>query len=633
MKLRKMAVWAAGWLAGMAGMAAGMAAASSAQAAEVCTAIADAATGKVLVQRGDCQRQVTPASTFKIPLSLMGYDAGFLRDEHTPSLPFKEGYLDWRPSWRQATDPALWMSESTVWFSQQLTSSLGKAKFAAYTRQFQYGNTDVSGDKEHDGLTESWLGSSLRISPLGQLSFLGKVVNRQLGVSEHAYAMTARLTHYGKAPDGWRVNGKTGMGSGYGWYVGWAAKGERTYVFARLVEKDDRQPRDTPLSILARDGFLAELPALAAGLPAAEAAHARIDAEVDRAMRPLLQKNDIAGMAVALSIDGRHYFYNYGVASRDTGQPVTDSTLFELGSVSKTFTATLATYAQANGQLAMTDKVSRHVPLLRGSYFDQVSLIHLGTHTPGDFPMQVPEHIKSMDQLMDYYRNWQPSHAPGTHRTYSNLGIGLLSIATANSMGMPYVEAMEKTLFPALGMEHSHIKVPADEMARYAQGYNGKNMPVRVNPDVLADEAYGVKSTTRDMIRFVDANMGLLALDGKLARAVADTHVAYFKAGPLTQDLIWEQYADGAGLAALLASTDPKVTAEPNAAMAIAPPLPPQADVWLHKTGATGGFSAYALYNPARKVGIVMLANRFFPGAQRVSSAYDLLNRLAPAGR
>lgn len=601
------------------GSVAALAAGPAAYAAEICTAIADAATGKVLLQRGDCQREVTPASTFKIPLALMGYDAGFLKDEHAPELPFRKGYVDWRPSWRSASDPAKWMSESVVWYSQQLTLSLGKTQFAAYTKRFDYGNADVSGDAAHDGLTESWLGSSLRISPLGQLSFLGKVVNRQLGVSDHAYEMTARITAFSKPPEGWRINGKTGAGSGYGWYVGWASKGGRKYVFARLIQKDPSDPQEVLPSVRARDGFIAEFPALVNAI------------EMDQAIKPLLEKNAIPGMAVALSVNGKHYFYNYGVASKETGQAVSNATLFELGSVSKAFTVTLATYAQAQGKLAMTDPVSRHVPYLRGSVFDNVNLFHLGTHTVGDFPLQLPKEITTYEQLMDYYKNWKPSHAPGTHRTYSNPGIGLLSIATAGSLGVPYADAVERTLFPALGMEHSYIKVPVGQMAQYAQGYTGKGAPVRVNPGVLADEAYGVKSNTRDMIRFVDANMGLLPLDAKLARAIADTHVGYFKMGAMTQALIWEQYPGQAGVEQLLTSTAEKTVLQPNLVDAIASPAAPQADAWLHKTGSTGGFAAYVLFNPARKVGIVMLSNRGLPGSERVSAAYEVLNRIAPA--
>jgi len=601
------------------GSVAALAAVPAAYAAEVCTAIADAATGKVLMQRGDCRREVTPASTFKIPLSLMGYDAGFLKDEHAPELPFRQGYVDWRPSWRSASDPSKWMGESVVWYSQQLTLSLGKTRFAAYTRRFEYGNADVSGDAKNDGLTASWLGSSLRISPLGQLSFLGKVVNRQLGVSERSYEMTARLTAFGQSPEGWRINGKTGSGSGYGWYVGWASKGERKYVFARLIQKDKADPQEVSSGALARDGLIAEFPSLVNAI------------EVEQAIKPLLEKNAIPGMAVALSVNGKHYFYNYGVASKETGQAVSNATLFELGSVSKTFTATLATYAQAQGKLAMTDPVSRHVPYLRGSVFDRVNLIHLGTHTVGDFPLQVPQEITTYEQLMDYYKNWKPGYVAGTHRTYSNLGIGLLSIATAASLGVPYADAVEQTLFPALGMEHSYIKVPAGQMAQYAQGYTSKGAPVRVNPGVLADEAYGVKSNTRDMIRFVDANMGLVPLDGKLARAIADTHAGHFKAGAMTQALIWEQYPGQAGLEQLLTSTAERTVWQTNPVSTIAPPAAPQADVWLHKTGATGGFAAYALFNPARKVGIVMLSNRGLPGSERVSAAYEVLNRVAPA--
>lgn len=587
-------------------------------AAEICTAIADAATGKVLMQRGDCRRQVTPASTFKIPLSLMGYDAGFLKDAQAPELPFRQGYVDWRPSWRSAAGPAKWMSESVVWYSQQITQALGKARFAAYTKRFGYGNQDVSGDAGHDGLTASWLESSLRISPLEQLSFLGKLVNRQLGVSGHAYAMTAQLTQSGQSPEGWRINGKTGSGSGYGWYVGWASRGARSYVFARLIQKDPAQAENVPGGVLARDGLIEEFPAMVNAI------------EVDQAIQALMQENDVPGMAVALSLNGKHYFYNYGVMSKETGQAVSNASLFELGSLSKTFTATLATYAQAQGKLAMTDPVSRHLPTLRGSSFDHINLVHLGTHTVGDFPMQVPQHITTYDQLMDYYKSWKPGHAAGTHRTYSNLGIGLLSIATAASLGLPYVDAVEKTLFPALGMTHSYIRVPAAHMAQYAQGYDSEGRPVRVNPNVLADEAYGVKSNTRDLIRFLDANMGLVPLKARLARAVADTRQGYFKAGVLTQDLIWEQFPGFAGVEQLLVSTGTKMSRESNPVRVIEPPLAPQADAWLHKTGATGGFSAYALFNPARKLGIVLLANRFIPGDERVRAAYTLLERVAP---
>jgi beta-lactamase class D len=234
---------------------------ASAQAAEICTVVADAATDTVLVARGDCRTRVTPASTFKIAISLMGYDAGFLKDAHTPLLPYRPGYVDWMPAWKQSIDPDTWMRDSVVWYSQQVTLALGSSRFSAYVRQFQYGNEDVAGDATHDGLTLSWIGSSLRISPREQVAFLGKLVKHQLGVSDHAYAMTGALTRFGSV-SGWDLHGKTGASSGLGWYVGWASKDGRTLAFARLVRKDDKQPDNVSTGVWARDGFLADFPGL-----------------------------------------------------------------------------------------------------------------------------------------------------------------------------------------------------------------------------------------------------------------------------------------------------------------------------------------------------------------------------------
>lgn len=244
-------------------------AAGGAHAAELCTTLSDAATGQVLVQRGDCQTRVTPASTFKIAISLMGYDAGFLQDEHAPALPFRPGDVDWRDNWKHPADPARWMADSVVWYSQQVTQALGKPRFGQYVQRFGYGNMDVAGNAQHDGLILSWIGSSLKISPLEQTAFLRRMLKRELGVSSHAYAMTARLTRYDQHPAQWNVHGKTGAASGFGWYVGWAEKEGRTVVFARLIRKDAVDPEDVPAGVLARDGLIRDWP----GLLAAPAAH------------------------------------------------------------------------------------------------------------------------------------------------------------------------------------------------------------------------------------------------------------------------------------------------------------------------------------------------------------------------
>lgn len=246
---------------------AGVALPGAGQAAIRCTLLVDAATGKALVREGQCEQRVSPASTFKVAISLMGYDSGILVDEGTPVLPFREGYADWLPEWRAATGPSSWMKHSVVWYSQQLTTRLGTERFQSYLDRFDYGNRDASGNPgKHDGLTQAWLGSSLKISADEQAVFLRKLVNRTLPVSSKAVDMTASLMRYRGLRNGWDLYAKTGTGSEpgspqHGWLVGWASNGGRTIVFARLVQDVQRESGGRA-GLRVRDAFIKELPGL-----------------------------------------------------------------------------------------------------------------------------------------------------------------------------------------------------------------------------------------------------------------------------------------------------------------------------------------------------------------------------------
>jgi beta-lactamase class C len=331
---------------------------------------------------------------------------------------------------------------------------------------------------------------------------------------------------------------------------------------------------------------------------AADDTPAPIRTTVDAAIQPLMAKYRIAGMAVGVIVEGKPYVFNYGVASTQTGQPVTRDTLFELGSISKTFTATLASYAQLNGKLSLTDPTDKYLTSLRGTPFGNVSLLNLGTHTPGGLPLQVPDEIHNNEQLLQYLHAWRPAYAPGTQRTYANPGIGTLGLITAKSMGQDFTALIQQRVFPPLGMTNSYIDVPPAKMPDYAQGYTKLDAPVRVNPGVLSAEAYGIKSSATDMLRFVAANMNLIPLDDKLQRAITATHTGYFKAGVLTQDLIWEQYPYPVALETLQQGNSPEMILHGTPATAIKPPQAPRQDVWINKTGSTNGFGAYVAFVP-----------------------------------
>ena len=75
------------------------------------------------------------------------------------------------------------------------------------------------------------------------------------------------------------------------------------------------------------------------------------------------------------------------------------------------------------------------MPELQGSEFAKMTLVNLATHTAGGFPLQVPDAVQTMAQLMDYLKAWTPQYAPGTRRTYANPGIGMLGVVAARSRG------------------------------------------------------------------------------------------------------------------------------------------------------------------------------------------------------
>jgi beta-lactamase class C len=382
-------------------------------------------------------------------------------------------------------------------------------------------------------------------------------------------------------------------------------------------------------------GCLMALPALP---PLARSAWAQadrpaIDRVIDGAIKPVMERNEVPGMAVAVTVRGRRSLFYYGVATKESGQKVGEHTLFEIGSLSKTFTATLACLAQMRGALALADPASKYLPALAGSSFDRISLLDLATYTAGGLPLQFPDDVTDRAKMIAYFKRWQPSYAPGTRRLYSNPSIGLFGYLAARSLGRLFDDLMQGELFPALGLERTYITVPRDQMDHYAYGYAKDDKPTRVNPGMFDSEAYGVKTTAADMIRFVEANIDSAGLDDMLRRAIAATHTGYYKVGDMMQAIGWEMYVYPVALDRLLAGNSSDMALNSHAVTRLAPPASPRPDVLINKTGSTNGFGAYAAFVPATRLGVVILANRNFPIADRVRAAYAVLAALADGKR
>lgn len=248
---------------------------SPANARVICTLVSEVETGKILIEEGDCNTRVTPASTFKVPLALMGFESKFLKDAQSPTLSFKAGDPDWGGDpWRQDTTPKRWMTHSVVWYSQRITHALGLDEVQRYAKAFGYGNSDFSGDPGMgNGLDRAWIASSLKISPREQVAFLSRLVKYELPISRPAMDKAMRIVA-STSVGNWQVWGKTGAAyprradqsfdydRGWGWFVGWSERGEQTLVFAYLTQTEKRSPISP--GIAARSAFLEAWPNLSA---------------------------------------------------------------------------------------------------------------------------------------------------------------------------------------------------------------------------------------------------------------------------------------------------------------------------------------------------------------------------------
>lgn len=212
-------------------------------------------TSRVVQEFGsNIYERVTPASTFKIALSLIGFDAGILEDETTPVWDFQEGYDDFLESWKSSQTPKTWMECSCIWFSKMIACELGLEKLQSYLFLIDYGNQDLSsGLVEPGALNPAWVSSSLKISLKEQVELIQKMVLGILPISYHALEITKAILFKEKLSEGWELYGKTGLGTVFlndgaservRWFVGWIQRDEVFFPFGyqmRAKEVDVNQ--------------------------------------------------------------------------------------------------------------------------------------------------------------------------------------------------------------------------------------------------------------------------------------------------------------------------------------------------------------------------------------------------------
>ncbi|MBB3936751.1 beta-lactamase class C [Aureimonas phyllosphaerae] len=379
-------------------------------------------------------------------------------------------------------------------------------------------------------------------------------------------------------------------------------------------------------SLLSGLAMAASLAALVS--PAAATDPAAVERQVRSVIEPVMREASIPGMAVVVIENGRRHQFNFGVDAPSGGKPVTADTLFELGSLSKTFTATLGATAEAEGHLSLSDPAERYEPALAGHPIGRATLLDLATYTAAGLPLQFPDDVSGNEAILRYFQNFRPEVEPGTVRRYSNPSIGLFGDLAGRATGEGFEATMTRDILPALGLRSTFLTVPEREMPRYAFGTAPTGEAIRVSPGPLDGSAYGLKSTATDMARFVEVQIDPSSLPAPLRAGVEATHLGHARVGPMVQGLGWEQYPYPVDVEMLLTGNSADMALKPQTATRLDPPQAPQGAVLFNKTGSTRGFGAYAAFVPERRIGVVFLANRNWPNATRVRAGHAILSAL-----
>ncbi|MEL6625457.1 MAG: class D beta-lactamase [Bacteroidota bacterium] len=183
-------------------------------------------------------RAFSPASTFKIPHSLIALQTGAVKD--TAEIIPWDSVSRFMPTWNRDHSMRTALPQSVVWFYQETARRIGQDSLRAYMEMFRYGNRDTSGRVDR-----FWLTGGLRITSREQIDFLRKLYFELLPVDVTHQRMVKDLLLLEKGDD-YAWYGKTGWDTSKrekqkGWIVGWVEKGEKVYFYATHIDIKERE--------------------------------------------------------------------------------------------------------------------------------------------------------------------------------------------------------------------------------------------------------------------------------------------------------------------------------------------------------------------------------------------------------
>lgn len=304
-------------------------------------------------------------------------------------------------------------------------------------------------------------------------------------------------------------------------------------------------------------------------------------AAIDQLVQPLVDSGTIPGVVVAVIENGKPQILGYGKGSPDA------STIFEIGSVTKTFTTLALAQMVEQKMVALDDPIRKYLPagaVPPGKDGDtEIRLIDLASQHSGLPRLPSNLHPKDManpyidysPQLLYAYLAERGLHLdPNAGFIYSNLGVGLLGHVLTLRYGKSYEQMIIDLVANPLGLNDTRVNLSADQRKRFIQGYDADGDPVHTwELDALAG-AGALRSDAADLARYIQAQMDP---PEKMKPAIELAHAETHKIAKI-------------------------------GSIALAWLIKPDGKTYWHD-GGTAGFSTYVSFNTERKTGVVVLVN------------------------
>lgn len=290
---------------------------------------------------------------------------------------------------------------------------------------------------------------------------------------------------------------------------------------------------------------------------------------------------EIPGVAVAIVNGEDERVLSYGFADRSKQENVTENTLFEIASVTKVFTTTALAIHVLEGDVGLNDPISDYLPELNSWFGDvsRITLVDLATHTSSLPRVGGDWHTGGPHKVFYFLQKWRPKYPIGTRYAYSNLGFGLLGYVLENVEKRNYEEVIKGDILIPLGMNMTFTEVPNSLLSQYAQGYDVHGRVTIRRPHGPIPGSGALRSTAKDMLKFLKANMGLAGPE-ELREAMELAKKPYYKVRDhFDMGLGWQR-------------------------------IEHKGTLMIDKNGGVAGFTSYIGWIPEKRLGIVILTNK-----------------------